>query len=432
MEAITALKLYRIIVATALALGILSGVAGAEDLSVTAVTASVQSSDISPPQRVVKRMELSVSTVGDQVLVGRKVADVLANKNSYEKLIKEVFDRVLVGYSVKQVLITPGQTTQINVLLSPWGDVVREVKLDLDLGGMPPETAAMIKQDMGNIDAKINDVFIGMPVDSLDWATGISTSLIREMLAAQLPEFRVNLEIIGGQSTVVKLSLIPAGAMVQDVKVTLRSKSIPNILLLETSGAVEDAAGIMRGLPVAFVERHSEDFNNLLMAAANKRPVVKRYGLKISSEINAATDTEVFVNAETDKYKVTLEGYLDIGRLVDSTSARLHIGEYIGKHDEMFLETTFIPGSVSWQFAPGWGHQWGKTQAGVKYEIDGGRGNDILWLRQDLGGRWLLRLERTPATGYTELGIRYKLHDFISAEYVITNNDKWLRLVGNL
>ncbi len=53
---------------------------------------------------------------------------------------------------------------------------------------------------------------------------------------------------------------------------------------------------------------------------------------------------------------------------------------------------------------------------------------DILWLYQNLGKRWMLRLERTPGTGYNELGIRYKLHDFLSAEYVISNKEHWLRL----
>jgi hypothetical protein len=415
----------------ALVLSLFSGITGAQEASVESVTVTIRSSDAPPPQRILRRMESSVATVGDQVLVGRRVADISDNKESYEKLIKEVFDRVLVGYSVQQVVITPGASTQIAVLLSPWGDVVKNVRLETDLGSVSPGTVALIQQDMGNIADKINSVLLGMPVDAVDWAGGVSKSLIREILAAQLPEFRSNLDILPGQTTVVKLSLMPAGPIIRDVKVSLRSHSIPNVLLLEAQAALEDSAGMLRGLPVAFVERHSDYFNSFLTNSISDRPIVKRYGLKLSSQLNTGPETEVVVNVETTKYNVTLEGYLDVGKTVDNTSARLHIGEYVSKRDELFLETTFIPGSVSWIFAPGWGHRLSdSTTAGIKYQIE--EKHEILWLHQDLGKRWMLRLERTPGTGYNELGIRYKLHDFLSAEYIFTNNERWLRLVGNL
>ncbi|MDR3592288.1 MAG: hypothetical protein P4N41_21725 [Negativicutes bacterium] len=395
------------------------------------VSVAIKSSDAPPPPRILRRMESSVATVGDQVLVGRRIADVAENKASYEKLIKEVFDRVLVGYSVQQVTITPGVATQVEVFLSPWGDVVKSVRLETDFGNLSPGAVALIQQDMGNIADKINSVLLGMPVDAVDWAGGVSKSVIREILTAQLPEFRANLDIVGGQTTVVKLSLLPAGPVVRDVKVSLRSHTIPNVLLLEAEAPLQDAAAVLRGLPVAFVERHADYFNSTLTSPVADRPIVKRYGLKLSSQLNTGSETEVVVNVETTKYNVTLQGYLDIGKQTDNTWARLHIGEYMGNRDELFLETTFIPGSVSWIFAPGWGHRLSEdTTVGIKYQIRDK--HDVLWLYQDLGKRWMLRLERTPGTGYNELGIRYKLHDFLSVEYVFSNNDRWLRLVGNL
>jgi hypothetical protein len=414
-----------------LTLALLSGIAGAQEESVETVTVDIKSSDAPPPPRILRRMESSVATVGDQILVGRRIADVADKKESYEKLVKEVFDRVLVGYSVQQVVITPGEATHIAVLLSPWGDVVKNVRLETDFGGVSPGAAALIQQDMGNIADKINNVLLGMPVDAVDWAGGVSKSVIREILADQLPEFRSNLDILPGQTTVVKLSLMPAGPVIRDVKVSLRSHTIPNVLLLEAQAPLEESARILRGLPVAFVERHSDYFNSVLTVPVADRPIVRRYGLKLSSQLNTGSETEVVVNVETTKYNVTLEGYLDVGKTTDNTSARLHIGEYVGKRDELFLETTFIPGSVSWIFAPGWGHRLSEsTTAGIKYQIEGK--NDILWLYQDLGKNWMLRLERTPGTGHNEVGIRLKLHNFLSAEYIFTNNERWLRLVGNL
>lgn len=412
-------------------LAALSSLASAEEELVETVTISIKSSDNPPPDQVEKRMENSVATVGENVLVGRKVRDVLESKSSYEKLIREVFDRVLVGYLVQKVEVTPGPVTRIDVLISPSGDVVREVRLDVDYGAMAPEVVQLIRQDMGDIEERIRGVLVGMPVDSIDWAGGVSKSLIREVLANQLPEYRSNIDVVAGSSTVVKLSLSPIGPTVQDIKINLRSQSIPNILLLEARPAVEASANVLQGVPVAFLERHSDYFSKLMMSSVAKRPIVKRFGLVLSSKISAAAATEVFVNVETTKYKITLEGWLDMGRPEDNTTARLHIGQAIDDRDELYVESTVLPASVTWDIAPGWGHNWGGgTATGFKFDIN--HSNEILWLNQNIGHNWSYRIERTPAIGYTEAGLRYKIDDYISVEYVFSSRQKWLRLVGNL
>ncbi len=405
--------------------------AAAENATVDAVTVSVQAGDVPPPARVIKRMERSVATVGDQILSGRGVADVAADKASYEKLVKEIFDRVLVGYAVQEVSIVPGPTSHIAVRILPWGDVVRKVVVETDLGGVSPQLAPLFRQDMGDLEDKINQVLIGLPVEAVDWAGGLSKTVIRELLAAQLPEFRASLEIIAGPTTTVKLSLAPSGQLINDVRVNLHSRTMPNFLLLNARPVVEDAAAPMRGLPVAFVERHHLYFRDMLTRVAAAQPAAKSYGLKLASTLRPGVTTEVEINAETTKYNVSLEGYLDMGRKEDDISARLHVGQYFGKQDEIFMEITFIPTSVTWEFVPGWGHRLGpRTEAGTKYNLSSEKG--LFWLKQDLDGRWSLRLERTPATGFNEVALRYKLHEFLSAEYIVTTNNRWLRLVGNL
>jgi hypothetical protein len=405
--------------------------AAAETVTVDAVTVSVQAVDAPPPARVIKRMEQSVATVGDHVLTGRKVTDVESGKASFEKIIKEVFDRVLVGYWVQQVTITPGPTTNIAVKISPLGDVVRRVVLETDLGGIAPQLNGLFRSDMGDIESKAAQVLVGMPVDAVDWAGSVTKTVIREMLAAQLPEYRANIEIIPGPVTVVKLLLAPTGPLVREVQVTLRSRTVPNFLLLEARPKVEEAAAPMRGLPVAFVERHSDYFKDMLLKVASAQAATKRFGLTLTPSLKAGTNTELEISAETTKYNVTLEGYMDMGRKGDDTSARLHVGQYISQKDELFLEVTFIPASVEWEFVPGWGHRLGaQTVAGARYNLSSEQ--TIIWLKQDLGGRWSLRLERTPSKRFNEVGLRYKLHEFLGVEYIITTDNRWLRLVGNL
>ncbi|EAX46463.1 hypothetical protein TcarDRAFT_0089, partial [Thermosinus carboxydivorans Nor1] len=291
----------------------------------------------------------------------------------YANLIKEIFDRVLVGYTVERVDITPGSTAHITVTVTPWGDVVREVAVDVDYGGIAPEIIPLLKDDVGNLEETVRTVLVGLPVDAVDWAGGITRTVVRELLADRLPEFRAVLDIQPGPRTVVKLELAPQGPTVQDVTVNLKSEMLPNFLLLAARPAVLDAAKAMRGLPVAFVERHQDYFAAKVTAAAH--PVARRYGLTLEPLISPAAVTNVLLTANTTKYKVTLEGYLDVGRRdagrqgEDTTWLRLHAGKQIGNDQEAFLEIDFLPGTVTWQFSPGMGlparvshHHWAQIQ----------------------------------------------------------------------
>lgn len=396
------------------------------------VTVSVKSNEAPPPPRAAKRMEASISVIGQNVLIGKKVDELNDKRSAYENLVKEVFDRVLVGYSVQSVRINSGTTTAIDVTIAPWGDVVKDVALEINFVGLSPEVAAMARKDLGDIEDAVNNVLVGLPVDAVEWAGGVSKSVIREMLAQELPEFYAAFDIIPGPRTVVKLSLTPLGPTVQDVKVSLKSQTVPNLLLLSARPTVEEAGKVMQGLPVAFVERHRDYFTAKVNVAAASRPAAKRYGLTIMPVINAGTETNVTVTANTTKYKFTLEGYLDVGRdSNDNTSARLHAGKFVGQRDEAFVEVDFMPNSVTWQFLPGWGHQiTPDTIAGMKYNLN--EKQNVLWINHRLTSDWSLRLEHIPEISQNEVAIRYKLHDFLSAEYVMGDEDHWIRLVGNL
>jgi hypothetical protein len=239
------------------------------------------------------------------------------------------------------------------------------------------------------------------------------------------------MEITAGQKTSIKLSLIPIGPVIDNVHVAMRSRTIPNVLLARASPAVSGATGMLRGLPVAFVERHKDYFTGKITAAAASHPITSQYGLTLTPVIDPGKDTEITLNAETTKYRVTLEGSLDMGREEDNTSAKLHFGKFTGSRDEVFLEVEFLPDNLTWEFEPGWGHKFTEnTTAGFRYNFS--EQESTLWVNQYVGSNWTIRVEHTPTSNYNELGIRYKLHDFLSTEYVITEKENWLRLVANL
>ena len=73
---------------------------------VETVSAEVMAEHSLPPI-VKQRMEKSVQNIADQLLSGNDINAVHAKQAEKERLIRDVFDKVLVGYTVKRVRIVP-------------------------------------------------------------------------------------------------------------------------------------------------------------------------------------------------------------------------------------------------------------------------------------------------------------------------------------
>ena len=383
------------------------------------------------PPRVTRRMAESVRTIGEHLLLGHATAEVGERRQHYEKLVRDVFDRVLSGYMIESVVLEPAAVSKIQIRIAPWGDTIRQVDIQVDYSGIAPAGVSLLKKDMGKLEDDIRVALLGLPVDAVDWASGVARELIRELLRRQLPEFHFSLDVEAGQQTKVRLSLFPTGEIVREVQVSLRSKSIPNLLLVHARPAVEAQARTMRGLPVAYVERHLAYFTDQVRQATRTDPVIRQFDLQVSPAVRPQVDAEVAVNVEAETWRIYGEVYLDVGRDKDNVSGQAHVGRLIAPKDELFLEAKVLPGDLTWQFMPGWGHQFGReSRAGIRY-----RTNDRQWgwwWSQGLGGRWALRAERWWSSDQYEFGLRYKLHDFLSAECVFSNGRTWLRMVGHL
>ena len=402
-----------------------SGAAAVESIRVEVLTDAPTSS------RVTRRMAESVRTIGEHLLLGRTTREVADRRDQYERLVRDVFDRVLAGYTVEQVSLEAAPVSVIRIRIAPWGETVRQVDIQVDYSGIAPEGVSLVKRDMGKLEEEIRVALLGLPVDAVDWASGAARELIRELLRRQLPEFHFSLDVEAGRQTKVRLSLFPTGQLVREAHVSLRSRTIPNLLLVHARPAVEEKARVMRGLPVEYVERYRAYFIEQARQATLADPVIRQFDLKVSPVVRPGADAEVAVAVEAETWRIFGEVYLDIGRDKDNVSGKAHVGRLVAPRDELYLEAKVLPGDMTWQFMPGLGHQFGHDSwAGVQY-----RTNDRewgWWWTQSLGGRWSFRAERWWHIDRNEISLRYKMNDFLSAEFVFTNDRSWLRFVGHL
>ncbi len=104
---------------------------------------------------------------------------------------------------------------------------------------------------------------------------------------------------------------------------------------------------------------------------------------------------------------------------------------YMGRtSDEIFGEAEVILDDVQWRFGTGYTHYWGKS--GWSYVRRIPIGDNNYRLEYSLSPKWRLRAEHFSGDNRNEFAVRYRIHEFLSAEYVYGGSEFYLRLIGNL
>jgi len=345
----------------------------AEGDSIKTIKVNIVTSPPAPP-RILRRIEASVKTVGERLLVGRETEAVSQSPQLYEVPMQEVLDRVLAGYSVQKVSIASGAKANVTIVLEPWEERVSDVRVDVEFSAADKMFIPLLREELGDLETSITGILLDLPVDSLDWADTVVKNSIRELVEARLPEYRAAVDIMPGEQTQVRLVFSPVGAVVREAVVSIRSDSMPNLLLYEMRPGLETYAKAMRGLPVEFVARKQQGLTNKLEQIALAHPYTQAYLLTVRGELIPGPDTEIHLQAESRKYRVNAEARLDMGRENATTSGQLHAGKFFSDKDEIFTEVELITDTMKWRFSPGWGRRIGpNTVVGVRFNVTDSR-----------------------------------------------------------
>ena len=378
-----------------------------------------------------ERMTSSMPVVAEQRFLEKDTAQIEPVKSDYARLLGEVGERALTGYKVEETVITLGSSSEVVLKLSPWLDVVNDVEVDLKFSGVDQAMSEVVLSKMPELKARIVKTVSGASVDAVDWAGGVLRQKVRQDMESMLPEFRASVDLSQtGKKVVVQVIVYPIGQTVHDVKFELLSETVPNILFMKTKERLHEEADELRGLPVDFVKKHRPELEKRLLTSVNEEKVVSLYSLKPTVTITPGTDTVVEIRMEADKYKIWIEGYGDSGRDENNLSGRAHLGKYISDNDELFAEFSVELENMEWEFAPGLAHRHGKTTIAYARRITEHENN--YRLEYDVSPKWRLRAEHFSGANINEFGARFRIHEFLSVEYVYSNDKPYLRLIGNL
>ncbi|WP_288707214.1 hypothetical protein [uncultured Veillonella sp.] len=396
---------------------------------VESVTVTLSGSRQPLPAVLAKRMTAAVQTAADKLYVGADTEAVTAGEATYKKVTTDIIDRILYGYTVESLEITPGVNSHLDVRLRPYGQTIQSVAVSVEYGNLTPVAQEMVARDVAFVEPRIEQILLGAPLDSLDWASAVTSQLVRNELEGALPEFIPQVEITPGIQTKVKVYLIPQGAVIRHGSTEISSNTLPSTVFYATKRYYDDYLVGLEGVPVAFVARHESDLLNFIQQGLDNSRASQRFGITMKTTLQLGTDLLLKIQVDSSRYIVRAEGYLDMGTETDhNVGIKLFTGIKQGKGD-WYLETNFFPDDYKWAFYPSYAYHFTEDTT-MAYQYNLSDKYSRMWLRQDIGARWHVRAQRDFEIKHNEFGLAYDLNNYLTLEYVVNEDDNWLRLIG--
>lgn len=390
--------------------------------------------DVHIPAGVRQRMEVSVGTIGNQLLEGKTIHDVSAGQGYYEGIIQQVFDKVLVGYSVSKVTIQPGNELKIFVNLVAWQDKIDSLSVETKVIGMPPVVEKLLLDDIQGIEQLFEGMLLELPVAASDWTNGVVKHTLNDFMSQRAPEFRADFDVVVDKNTKVVIEIYPLLPVVRTTDLSMRSDTFPNVALLTQRQDMQDGVDMFVGVPVAFVKRHQGYIQQLLERRLDDKAEAKAWGVHTNVTITPGERLAVMCRSNSKDYFLRFEGWADIGRSSEegkdnSLRVRGLVGRQLSSQDGLFSVVEFFPQHVHWDWDVGY----------YRNILPGVRGNvrydfkERYWkagMKYDFAPKWSFLYEYRQQNSINEVAFRYKLHDFLSVAWVMDNHDYWLRFIG--
>ncbi len=377
------------------------------------------------------KMSNSMQLVAQQLLLERDTEDIKPAQQEYATLLSDIADRVLTGYYLQSTELTIDKESELVLKIRPWNAAISNVEVDLKFSGIEEQTSELLESKLPTLKQQLNDTIMGASVDASDWADGVLRKIVRQQVEEVLPEFKVAVDLVNEhKKTVVQVVIYPVGQLVRNIEYSMRSDAIPNILLMKLKHKYADECNKLRGLPVSYVARQKQEIEEFLLSKLRNEQEILEYDLKPQVTITPDADMSIEFLINSDKYKVWFEGYGDIGRGEENLSGKAHFGKFVSHKEEVFGEVEAVLDNVDWNFGVGYTRYWGKSGWSYIRRVPDGENN--YKLEYYLDSKWRLRAEHFASKNRNEYGVRYRIHEFLSAEYVYGGDEFYLRIIGNL
>ncbi len=390
--------------------------------------------DILPHRIVQARLQETVESVAERLLLGRALEQLLPVEARLGDTLGSVVDRVATGYVVTASTVQPGIVSTVTVRLRPIGPVIRDVEVNPDFHAIHPKVQPLVTEllDQG-ARQDVRALFVGLPVTALDWAGSLVGARARTAIEEAVVGYTATVRVQPGALAHVELAIVPRDArVVRNIGVRFRSGSIPIMLLDQHAPQIASIAEPLRGLPVTFAEAHREALERVIEKDLAAYPPVGQYHVLASVALDVAETTYLTVVADSLLYRGRVEAQLNTGLQAPGPEIVAHLGVLVVPRTEAFVEMHMVTNTLSFEWDVGGQLEVAPTtMIGLQYALVARTVTALTrtQVARDVGVRAMWNLSDRTSEG----GLSYRFNEFLSGELIGTSRGEfWLRLISNL
>lgn len=356
----------------------------------------------------------------------RRIAQEIRGISGREEIIKGVLPKLFPGYKVKDVIF---EDTYLKVSFEPIPPLVEQISVSFSPEKFPQELEPLYRTPYEKLKGEIISIFYGLPVESLDWVQEVASLRLKRVVSLLLPGYDASLSLIflpGG--LLVKLSLKGEDPIILTVDLTLRSRTVPNVVLRGLREEFLPNVKLMEGLPIAFVKHHEKFFKDLVVKKASLSKALSFYRVDLSPELHLDRISNMVVSLESRVWSIIAEGRIPVGLKGSEPEGILHFGK-VFKEGEIYLELKALLESIKIESFLGIEFKVGpKMWVGYRRSLSGG--DNFFYLRYSnfQVGYW-------DEDGGIELSYFYWFGSWVRVEFTYSTHEDerfFFRVVGRL
>ena len=280
-----------------------------------------------------ERIEFSIAKVGEKILLDQPVSLLAKNKVTVQKAIYNVFSKVLVGFKLGSVDLFLGEHTKIIMHITPIPPLISDLRINLKTPGLSPELSKLTGEVASKVEKELNKIFVGLPVSSISWSSGIFNTVANYLIERELPGFDSRFSIQEGTTTELNLTLVPQGAVVSNVTVDYETTNIPVWLVKTTAKNYQDIADLLKGVPVEFLIHYRSRLEKYLTETLNDFPELRKLGLMTQLSIAPGEETRVVLHVASRYVQARVEGRYFLGREDTFGNIQAYLGYRMGSFE---------------------------------------------------------------------------------------------------
>jgi len=264
------------------------------------------------PEPLRERIEASVTRVVERLVLGRPVAAIQEQRMEYERIIMEIFVRLLTGYRIEGLVFLVDTEVRIVIQLAPEGPLLDQVAFSLSMPGLKDAGVTLVEREFQNQQEEFSRIFVGVPLKAFDWALPVLIPILETEMRDRFPGFQPGIKVESSSPLALRVTMTRSQPLVGEIAIDVSSNTLPLALVGLWRERARARLGALEGLPVAYLRRNQQEIEKQSAAWLAADATLARLGLTWQVRLYPGITTQVRISVDAEHYSLTAHGNLEI------------------------------------------------------------------------------------------------------------------------